>query len=63
MICYRDMTLCPYWEKCSKGKDCFRAYTEKVKDEADQWWGKEGAPICVFSEEPECFQEEPDGMC
>ena len=55
-MCYRDMTFCPFWEKCSEGPTCDRALTEKVKADAEKWWGKPGAPICVFTNDPKCFK-------
>ena len=55
MMCYRDSTFCPYYNECSKGKTCRWALTDKVKSDADKWWGNEGAPICVYDGKPECF--------
>lgn len=52
MICFRDMTFCPYWEKCASGHKCFRALTDNVKEEAM----RVNLPISVFKEEPEeCY--------
>lgn len=56
MICYRDMTFCDYHKDCKDGKDCHAALTEKVYQEAKQWFGKDGAPICRFTEHPDCFE-------
>lgn len=55
MICFRDRTYCPYWTICKNGQSCNRALTDNVKAAAERWWGKPGAPICVYSEAPECF--------
>jgi len=55
MICYRDMTFCRFYIICKKGHACERALTDKVKADADAWWGKSGAPIMVHTTYPECF--------
>ena len=60
MICYRDMTFCKAWSSCVKGEDCERALTPEVQAGADDWWGKDGAPICMFTEKPECYEEAND---
>jgi hypothetical protein len=57
MICYRDRTFCQYYETCKNGKECDRSLTTKVIDDAEQWWGSKDAPICVFGEKPDCFEE------
>jgi len=59
MICYKDMTFCKYYKECGIGHDCHRALTEEVREGADKWWGKgkDAAPICIFSEKPNCFEE------
>ena len=62
MMCYRDITFCPFWEDCASAVKCSRPLTEQVKKAADKWWNSnleegdepEGAPICVFSEKPDC---------
>lgn len=56
MLCYRDMTFCTYWKDCAAAKDCGRPWTEKVQEEADKWWGEPGAPICVYTEKPDCHK-------
>ena len=56
MICYKDRTFCKY-NDCKDWKNCDRAFTDKVKKEADEWWGGE-APICVWIEHPECYEKE-----
>jgi hypothetical protein len=42
MICFRDTTFC-----CSKTTKhtCGREFTAKDAIDADNWWGKPGAPI------------------
>ena len=51
MLCYRDMTFCPFLE-CAK-KDCQRRLTDKVKRNAERGdW-----PIAQLSEKPDCFEE------
>ena len=55
MICYKDMTFCPFWEHCKDGPTCHRALTDKVQEQAVVWWGSVDAPICQYMNEPECF--------
>lgn len=54
MICFRDMTFCEYHNDCAKAHECPRALTDLVKEAADKWWGKPGAPIAVFVSQPDC---------
>jgi len=56
MICYKDMTFCPYWKDCNKGNKCHRALTDKVIQDANKWWKGDGAPVCQYAEKPECFE-------
>jgi len=51
MICYRDMTFCPFWVQCTEALKCHRALTKKVAVAAT----KLGLPIAQFTEKPECF--------
>ena len=44
MICYKDKTFC-ISEDCTCGPD--RKYTEKVRLDAERWWGSTDAPIMV----------------
>jgi len=63
MLCYKDMTFCSYWEECKDGKNCNRALTPEVFENATKWWGlisKNPVPICQFSEQPDCFKENKD---
>ena len=55
MMCYLDRTFCTFNILCQKASTCERVLTDKIKADADKWWGKEGAPICVYSEFPPCF--------
>lgn len=57
MLCYKDMTFCKFHKECAKGKECDRALTDEVIKDAEQWWGKKGAPVCIFMEKPECFTD------
>lgn len=56
MICYRDMTFCPFHADCSGADTCGRALTEEVRAKAKAWWGgmEDGPPICVFTDKPSC---------
>lgn len=51
MICYRDMTFCPFYVECYDGKTCPRALTEEVAEAAD----KCGLLISMFAEPPDCL--------
>ena len=53
---YKDMTFCPFLE-CTD-VDCPRRLTNKVRQRARVWWGGDGAPICQFVDQPDCYQEE-----
>ena len=53
MICYRDMTFCPYYKDCNAQKICERPLTEKVKADAEKWM--KNAPIAYFTDRPECW--------
>ena len=57
MICFRDMTFCPFHEECTDGTECPRALTEQVESLAVEWWGSNSAPIAQFSERPHCFSK------
>jgi len=52
MLCYRDMTFCPYLE-CDD-KECYRRLTKEVGAAAI----KAGLLISQFAEKPECFMED-----
>jgi len=57
MICYRDVTFCPFYVRCCHGNTCHSALTPEVRIAADAWWGGTGAPICEYTEKPHCFLE------
>ena len=56
VICYRDMTFCPYYEGCKNAHDCNRALTPEVREAARKWWGSDEAPIAVFTDKPNCWE-------
>ena len=58
MTGYADKTFCPF-DKCGNWLICSLALTDKVKQEAEKWWGKPAAPIAVFTDKPKCYTEEP----
>ena len=60
MMCYRDMTFCPFYADCQHAATCRRALTPAVHEAAARWWGKPGAPIAVFTEQPECHTPTKD---
>jgi hypothetical protein len=55
MICYKDMTFCPFHTTCKHSKTCPRALTDKVQAAAEEWWGSASAPIAQFAEKPKCW--------
>jgi len=55
MTCYKDRTFCTFGLLCKSSSSCDRVLTDEIKKEAEIWWGKPGAPICVHSEFPNCF--------
>ena len=57
MICYRDMTFCPFYSDCSSSSECGRALTPEVVRQAHKWWGDESAPIAQYGDKPECWKE------
>ena len=58
MICYKDKTFCEF-SNCKTWDKCDRALTKPVQAAAQKWWGKKsGAPICLFSDKPDCFVKE-----
>ncbi len=60
MICYRDMTFCPFYHDCMNAHSCSMPLTPEVQKAAVKWWGSEDAPICVFSQKPDCHVEYPE---
>lgn len=60
MLCYKDKTFCPFHESCKDGATCPDALTDKVKADAQRWWGdncENGPPIAQWMDKPECFKE------
>ena len=57
MICYRDMTFCPY-SACEHFGDglCPRSLTKSVLRSAEAWWGGKDFPLSLYNERPSCFQ-------
>jgi hypothetical protein len=62
MICYKDMTFCPYYPTCTLGNVCNRALTPEVSEAAARWWtwfncngDAMGAPIARYTSEPGCY--------
>jgi hypothetical protein len=54
MICFRDMTFCPFWETCAGATTCGRALTPEVVADAHRWWGNDKAPISQYTQPPTC---------
>lgn len=54
MICYKDMTFCPYFRECIDGDECFRALHDDIIQECTRL----GLSISQFIEKPECFNIE-----
>lgn len=52
MMCYRDMTFCPYFHECRFGEVCHRALTDGVREAAE----KAQLHICEYAETPDCFR-------
>ena len=55
MRCYKDRTFCNFGLICKNSTDCDRVLTDEIKNDAEKWWGGEGAPICMYSNFPDCF--------
>ena len=56
MMCYRDMTFCPFYIGCAGASACGRPLTLEVEEAAEKWWGEKGAPIAVFVDLPTCYR-------
>jgi hypothetical protein len=56
MMCYRDMTFCPFWEDCANADECPRPLTPEVQKGAVAWWGDPNPPIAMFVYKPECHR-------
>ena len=57
MVCFRDMTFCSYYKKCKNGNCCDRSLTDEVRENAKKWWNSDNAPIAIFMECPDCFDD------
>lgn len=57
MICYRDMTFCVEQSCRHFDIDCFRSLTDRVKEDAREWWGSDEYPIAIFLDTPKCYEE------
>lgn len=53
MICFRDMTFCPFFTECAEGGLCDRRLDSSVLRNAK----KIGLPICQYVEKPKCFKQ------
>ena len=53
MMCFRDMTFCT--AKCGNTA-CPKMLTDKVRKDAQKWWGNENAPIADSDLSPGCSQ-------
>lgn len=71
MVRFKDMTFCPFWEECKDGEKCDRALTDRVREQASEWWSgfmsDDPAPIACYTERPRCFtgqlNKRPDVAC
>lgn len=63
MICFRDMTFCPYWRDCDLAEECRRPLTDAVRAEAAAWWGegKGEPPIMQYASKPTCHVQREAG--
>ena len=55
MICFKGRTFCTDKE-CTKFDRCEKALTKDMSKQADKWWGKDGAPVAVYTVRLECFE-------
>lgn len=55
MMCYKDMTFCTYGDTCQSGSTCFRVLTDKIRAEAEAWWGADDYPLALFHGKPTCY--------
>ena len=53
MLCYKDQWFCSHYVECKNGKECDRALTMDVIEEASKF----GMPIERRVNQPECFLE------
>jgi len=57
MVCYRDMTFCPFHGDCTHAPDCHRPLTEEVMARA----AAAKMPICRYADKPRCHSDK-DGQ-
>jgi hypothetical protein len=57
MMCYKDRTFCTYWKECKSGEKCPSALTDDVRSGAKKWWGSDDAPIAMYIDKPQCFED------
>lgn len=50
MICYKDMTFCPFYSSCDT--PCYRSLTPKVVEDAEKF----GLPTAQFMGPPDCYK-------
>jgi hypothetical protein len=55
MICYKDMTFCPFYKECKDGSECPRAVTIEIKNDAKKWLNVYPPLICQYTDKPNCF--------
>ena len=51
MLCYRDITFCPYYMDCEEGNDCPRALKPHIIGKA----AEAGLDISAYLDRPEGF--------
>lgn len=56
MICYRDMTFCPFYINCAHAAACERALSPDIVLAAAEF----DLPIAQYSEEPYCYEVRVD---
>ena len=61
MMGFRDTTFCTA-TTCTKFDKCHRALTEKVKEDAEKWWGGKDYPIALLyhpEQHMDCYEPTP----
>ena len=56
MLCYGDMTFCPFFGDCAKAEICCRPLTADVAIAAEHF----GLPVARFIDKPECHEPTKD---
>jgi len=54
MLCYRDMTWCPFYADCRECERCNRALTDSIRRKA----ARAELNLCQFVEKPGCWTEQ-----